>query len=136
MNGRHDDELFPDRPRVGLFTDPEPHQVFQGAKRFKAASAARREFGPPVRERDPETAVKAAKRTREHKSRLRSDILIEHQLHPSGLTDDELVRLLDGEDRGVVARRRLDLVREGLLEDSGHRRPTRTGSPAIVWRLR
>ena len=49
-----------------------------------------------------------------------------------GLTNDEMLTLLGRWHNSVhptVSR----LVRRGLLVDSGERRPTRTGCPAIVW---
>jgi hypothetical protein len=91
--------------------------------------------GLAVRERDPDTSIAAAKRVSEHRSRLHGDILRLHQSRPAGLTDDEVAVVLYGDDRGTIARRRLDLVREGLLRDSGRRRVTRRGSSAIVWEL-
>lgn len=53
---------------------------------------------------------------------------------PAGVTDAEL------EDRLALARpspgnRRGELVADGLVEATGAHRPTRTGTPATVWRL-
>lgn len=49
-------------------------------------------------------------------------------------TDDELIVAL-GMTHQSVGPRRGELVAGGWLEDSGHRRPTRSGQAAVVWRL-
>jgi hypothetical protein len=133
---------------VGLITDPEPHQMHRGDRRGTPPAPLEVAgqvdiYGRTVREPlavgtfDPDTSEAAARRSRTvgKRSRLRADILRLHQLHPAGLTDDALAETLVGDDRGTIARRRLDLVREGLLEDSGDRRVTRRGSQAVVWKL-
>lgn len=51
-------------------------------------------------------------------------------------TDDEVCAVLFPERcAGTVIKRCSELRKAGLLVDSGHTRPTRTGSQAIVWRL-
>lgn len=93
----------------------------------------------PVRECDPVTSVIAATRARatSHRSRLRRDIHRLHQMNPDGLTDDEVSVLLPDDLMSSVGKRRGDLVRDHVLEDSGITRPTRRGAAhqAIVWRL-
>ena len=49
-----------------------------------------------------------------------------------GLTDDELEVMSAMRHQTASARRR-GLVLKGLVRDSGQRRPTRSGSMAIVW---
>lgn len=49
-----------------------------------------------------------------------------------GLTDDEGGALM-GADRLTFGRRRQELVAEGLVKDSGVRRPGPSGRNAIVW---
>lgn len=69
------------------------------------------------------------------------DLLI---AHPGGLTDDELLeRLPVGADglpltrvRTSVATRRGEWMRVGHVVDSGERRATPFGRPAVVWRWR
>lgn len=50
----------------------------------------------------------------------------------AGMTDDELERHTGGLHQTVSASRR-GLVLKGLVKDSGKRRATRTGRPAVVW---
>lgn len=49
-----------------------------------------------------------------------------------GYTDDELQAAM-GKAHQTVAACRNGLVADGLLVDSGERRPTRYGTDAIVW---
>lgn len=88
-----------------------------------------------VRLGDPDTSAAAARTAPEYRGRLKRDVLAVHQAHPAGLTDDELAGHLPDDHAGSVAKRRRDLVDAGELVDSGHRRPTRRGVGAIVWRL-
>lgn len=50
-----------------------------------------------------------------------------------GMTDDEIQSCLDM-NPSTVRPRRVELVRDGLVEDSGKRRKTRSGRLATVWR--
>lgn len=91
----------------------------------------------PAAMADPETSWAAGREDtpgkREHRSRLRAQILRLHQAAADGLTDDELATQLLDEDRGTIAKRRGDLVRDGELVDTGRTRRTRRGCAAIVW---
>ena len=49
-----------------------------------------------------------------------------------GLTADELAARLKM-DRWSIQPRTSELKRQGLIRDSGHRRPNATGKRAIVW---
>jgi hypothetical protein len=51
-----------------------------------------------------------------------------------GRTDEELQDIL-GMDPSTERPRRVELVEGGWLEDSGKRRPTRSGRQAIVWQV-
>lgn len=53
---------------------------------------------------------------------------------PDGLTDDEQQQLLDM-NPSTQRPRRIELCRGGLVEDSGEKRPTRTGRMAVMWRV-
>jgi hypothetical protein len=53
----------------------------------------------------------------------------------TGFTDEELMDRL-GLTGNSLHPRRWQLVKDEVLYDSGERRPTRNGLPAIVWRIR
>lgn len=90
----------------------------------------------PARLTDPATS-QVSRPSSSARSRLADKVLERHRkFRTLGLTDDELVRLLKDEKPGSVIKRRGELVRDGLLEDSGLRRAVRrTGRAAIVWRV-
>jgi hypothetical protein len=54
-----------------------------------------------------------------------------HLVEDDGLTDFEYPAL----QQTSAGKRRLELQRAGLVEDSGRRRPSPSGSPVIVWRI-
>lgn len=89
----------------------------------------------PARLTDPATS-QVARPSTARRAQLKDRVLHEHRLRPiNGLTDAELCRLLHDETPGSVVKRRGEAVADGLLEDSGVRRPVaRTGRMAIVWR--
>lgn len=87
--------------------------------------------GPLSRRGDPDTSRIAAP-SATALTELQQTVMALHRSH-AGLTDDELVGLLPERTAGSVIKRRGECVRAGMLEDSGRRRPTRTGSSAIVW---
>lgn len=89
---------------------------------------------PPARHTAPPgTSDLAARRIAAHAGSLRALVLLhittcgEH-----GATDDEGEIALDIRPQTYTPRRR-ELVRLGLVVDSGKRRPTLTGRPAAVW---
>lgn len=90
---------------------------------------------PTARLTDPDTSHEAGERAQHDGGRLRDAVLALHRSHPQGLTDDEVWARMPGELLGSISKRRGELVAAGLVEDSGHRRPTRRGAMAIVWRL-
>jgi hypothetical protein len=63
-----------------------------------------------------------------------SDKIIE-KLNVSPFTCDEMEVLLEGRHQSVSAQIRNE-VKAGRVEDSGMRRPTRSGRNAIVWKLK
>lgn len=87
--------------------------------------------GPLARRDDPDTSKTAAPSAKAL-TELQQTVMATHRGH-DGLTDDELVGLLPDRTAGSVIKRRGECVRAGMLEDSGQRRATRTGSSAIVW---
>ena len=80
----------------------------------------------------------AAARTSPRKGSQRAEVL-EHlrQQGAEGATDFELNELIAPGRRAVSAgTRRAELIRDGWpIVDSGRRRPTDTGAPAVVWAL-
>lgn len=93
---------------------------------------------PPVvaRRDDHATSIEAGGRARGDAGRVRALVLAAHRRRPgAGLTDDELACELPDEHPGTLAKRRKDLVDEGLVEATNWRRETRRGVSAIVWRL-
>jgi hypothetical protein len=70
--------------------------------------------------------------------KLRQEVLTVLAANPDGLTDDEgghqLRTKIPDADRLTFGRRRYELVKDGLVRDSGERRPTPRGKRAIVWR--
>jgi hypothetical protein len=98
-----------------------------GAKRSQSSL-----FDPPdVRSDDPETSAAAAVMSTSHRLWLKDRVL--ELLQQGDATDDELAQLLPAEHTGSVSKRRCDLVRAGLVVDTGKRRPTRRGAQAAVW---
>src|SRR5690606_23375079 len=82
---------------------------------------------PPVARRtDPETSRPGS--TASSRARHRQMVLEALRRHRGGLTDDELAELHPGERASSLGRRRTDLRDEGMVVDSGRRRPTRTGA--------
>ena len=85
--------------------------------------------GPRARRTDPPTSHTA--HAEELKlSPLKVDILA---VLRSPMTDDELVQRLPEQCPGTVIKRRCELVRAGLVCDSGAVRMTRRNRPAVVW---
>lgn len=83
--------------------------------------------------RDSETSQEAARR--QQPTKLHKDRLLVYQAllgSPDGLTDEELV-----ERTGLLANtarpRRIDLVADGAVVDSGRVRLTRSGRKAVIW---
>jgi hypothetical protein len=99
--------------------------------------------GPTARMFDPDTAKQAGRKAAEpgrlsHNQRYVLDRLaVRHNHHQRGIVDDD--GLTDFEYPGLqqtsAGKRRLELQRAGLVEDSGRRRPSPSGSPVIVWRI-
>ena len=54
-------------------------------------------------------------------------------LYVRSMTDDELVQRFPDDCPGTIVKRRCELVRAGLVVDSGAVRMTRRNRPAVVW---
>jgi hypothetical protein len=87
-----------------------------------------------VRDSDPSTSHHAAQRTH-GRGKSRRRVYAALRENPAGLTDFELAKLT-GLQQNSAGKRRGELRDEGKVEDSGERRPSPTGTRAIVWRIR
>lgn len=89
---------------------------------------------PLVRATDPDTshgaAAQAAKRAPRHREIA---LRVLREALPDGLSDFELAERT-GVPQTSIGKRRLELQRMGLVEPTGERRPSPTGTPAMVWR--
>ena len=89
---------------------------------------------PPVHARAHDTERIAAGLVRPRAGTLRELALATIAEHPEGVTHGELAELT-GKRHYSIAPRVTELVEMGWVMDSHRRRPTDTGSPAIVWTL-
>lgn len=86
-----------------------------------------------ARNTDPATSHAAARRAPSARNDDRRAVLAEHaKAHLTGLTDFELAGLLDRQQTSV-GKRRGELRDAGFIEATPYRRPSPSGSPAIVW---
>jgi len=83
---------------------------------------------------DRDTSIAAARSAASSAGKSRALALEILRNHPKGLTDFELADLA-GMQQTSIGKRRGELVAQGLVRDSGRRRPSTTGSPAIVWEV-
>lgn len=92
------------------------------------------EAGGQIRHPAHDTERAAVRRAARGSQTRRRMVLALLQCHPAGLTDDEGAALMgNGWDRNDFARRRVELVQSGDVIDTGHRRLSARGNPAIVW---
>jgi DNA-binding transcriptional ArsR family regulator len=92
-------------------------------------------FEPMARRSDPVTSWDAAADASRKADTHRARVLATLRAHRDGLTDFELADLL-GLQQTSAGKRRGELRDQGLVIDSGRRRPAPSGSLAIVWRAR
>lgn len=89
-----------------------------------------------ARTADPATSHEAARRSEGNRSRLAPQILEYFEaVGPVGVTDDELHAAFPSVNPSTVRSSRKRLQLQGVVEDSGEKRHTRSNSPAIVWRV-
>lgn len=88
-------------------------------------------IGPGARKSDPDTSHAAAAKIRSRK--VYEDVLAVLREGPA--TDFEIAACLGGQQTSL-GKRRGELRDAGLVQDSGERRASPSGSPAIVWKLR
>jgi hypothetical protein len=90
----------------------------------------------PAHQRHSETSTAAAGAIEPKAATLRRLVLEALRLRgQQGATDDELQEVLGsvGMSGNTQRPRRVELVRAGLVRDSGTTRPTRSGRRAVVW---
>jgi hypothetical protein len=87
-----------------------------------------------VRRDHPETSHAAAEGISDRIGKLQAKVLKALRGHPGGLTDEQLQILLKM-NPSTQRPRRIELVEKRLVRDSGVRRPTTSGRPAIVWQI-
>ena len=87
-----------------------------------------------ARRTDPDTShLAAAQQTPSKKATNQTRALEALKLAgTAGLNDFELARQT-GIKQTSIGVRRGELVKAGLVNNSGHKRPSDTGSPSIVW---
>lgn len=113
---------------LSLFDEPKPAPSI--LERWLAEGSP-----SPVHAGDPETARQAARDAAKRAPILRERALVElAAAGDDGLTDWELSLSLDVL-RTTAGKRRGDLVAADLVEQTSDRRPTDTGSLAVVWRI-
>lgn len=84
----------------------------------------------------PDTAQAAAARIMPASGTQRSKVLDRlTSVSPGGMTDEELQASLEMNPNSQRPRR-VELVEQGWIEDSGDRRKTVSGADSIVWRYR
>ena len=88
---------------------------------------------PAARRTDPATSHEAAARVNPAGTRARALLALNASGH-RGLTDFERAART-GLGQTSVGKRRLDLLRAGMVEPTGERRPSPTGTPALVFRI-
>lgn len=92
-------------------------------------------FPPPTaRMTDPDTSHEAAASAAERAATDRALVLRLHREHTAGLTDFELADLA-GRQQTSLGVRRGELVKAGLIRNSGLRRPAPSGAAATVWMM-
>lgn len=92
-------------------------------------------FSQPVaRTRDPDTSHAAGRDATKRRTEAQEAALRAFRANPSGLTDFELSDIT-GRIPTSIGKRRLELQRAGLVIATDERRPTPSGSSAIVWKV-
>lgn len=89
---------------------------------------------PAYRNRDPETSVIAALSNPSGRAIDARRVLECHHDRPEGLTDFELAALVERKQTSA-GKRRGELRDKGLIEETTLRRPSDSGSPAVVWKI-
>jgi hypothetical protein len=119
-------------PEPGHHRRPAP--VWAEGTLFAGAAADTGPRTPGARTSDPATSWAAAARARLTAGTVKAEIL--DQLERRGpLTDDGIAEGLPHRLLGTVAKRRAEIVDDGLVVDTGQLRETRRGVLAKVWQV-
>lgn len=81
-----------------------------------------------------DTSEEAAEAIEPRLSLLQELVLVVLRHRPNGLTDEEMQTEAVMQP-STQRPRRVELVAQGLVEDSGTRRKTRSGRSAVVWKV-
>ena len=92
-------------------------------------------FSIPPSQAHSATSRAAAEAIEPQAGNLRQDVLEALRLCPGGLTDQEIQDALSMPAH-TECPRRIELVRAGLVVDSGEVRKTKSGRNAVVWRAK
>ncbi|MDA1054623.1 MAG: hypothetical protein O3C40_29685 [Planctomycetota bacterium] len=109
----------------------QQQELFNQTRSEPAARPAREVIQP--RSCGAETSTQAAEAVKPHAGRLR-DLVYSLVEARGGATDEEIARALELLSDTARARR-CELRDAGYLVDSGDRRPTSRGRPAVVWKV-
>ena len=114
--------LFPDKDRDLIWSDTPSHPHVNNTS--------------GARNSDPITSHQASAIAQVNAETNRALALqLLNDAHPDGLTDFELASL-SGVQQTSIGKRRGELRDAGFVEDSGHTRPSPSGTQAIVWRIK
>jgi hypothetical protein len=93
--------------------------------------------GKPPHQKHSDTSREAAEKAMETAKSLRAKIWRWFRVQPDGATDEELIDAFGGPGNANAVRpRRCELVRLGIIVDSGRTRPNRSSRDAVVWIIR
>lgn len=81
-----------------------------------------------------DTSAAAYDSVKPHLNAIQKEVLHMFACHPDGLTDEQLTDLCGYENRSTYRTRRNELVKKGLLVDTGLTDTMRSGRKARVWK--
>jgi hypothetical protein len=121
------------KPETVQMFDPESYSKRKARVGESAPRRAKARTDHPVTSHDAARAAQSSSETQRARllSWLRGVQSLDARFH-KGATDEEMQTALRM-NPSTQRPRRVELVEEGLIVDSGERRPTRSGRAAIVW---
>lgn len=115
--------MNPRRSARARSTEQNPSEMYQQTSFLDQPGAVRRDH--------PETSRESARKIASKTSELRERILA--NLRVTGPATDEQIQERLSLDPSTERPRRVELVKQGLVVDSGKTRLTRSRRPATVW---